>query len=164
MRMRNLTEPTWCAHKTLDGLVLQLVARLQDGGMHLLHRISEFHTEPTENVALPSIILGVDAGLHLLVVNDTHSERFLRFGGIECRTCLLDLGKELLPVAKVLSESVEDVLGFKIPERLELKPLRNIFLEFLDFALDKREGPLERRIREPCQLRQSWRQGVILIL
>lgn len=60
-------------------MVLQLVPRLHDRGMHLLHCISELHTETTENIPLPRVIFGVYSGLDLLVIHDTDTETQLRF-------------------------------------------------------------------------------------
>jgi hypothetical protein len=60
-------------------MVLQLIPRLHDRGMHLLHRISELHTETTEDIPLPCIIFSVDSGLDLLVIHDTDTKTQLRF-------------------------------------------------------------------------------------
>jgi hypothetical protein len=52
-------------------MMLQLVPRLQNRRMHLLHAILQLHPKPTQNIMLPRIILGVHPRLHLLVINRT---------------------------------------------------------------------------------------------
>lgn len=97
--------------------------------MHLLHRIPELDAKTAEDIALPRVILSVDARLHLFVVDHAHAERFLRLGRVERRTRLLDLRQQLLPVRERVSESVEDVFCLKVPERLELQPFSDVVLE-----------------------------------
>jgi hypothetical protein len=60
-------------------MVFQLIARLQDGCVHLLHRIPELHAETAENIPLPCVVLGVHPGLDLLVVYDADAESVLCF-------------------------------------------------------------------------------------
>lgn len=79
-------------------MLLKLVARFKDLRMHVLHSVPELHTEATENISLPSVILRIHARLYLLIVNNACTERALRLGCIECRSRLLDLRKQLLPV------------------------------------------------------------------
>ena len=79
-------------------MMLQLVPRLQNRRMHLLHRIPKLHSEPPKYVPLPRIVLCVHPRLHLLVINHTHAETPLRLGRVECRSGFLDFCKELLPV------------------------------------------------------------------
>ena len=88
--------------------------------MHLLHRIPQFHAEPRENVALPGIVLGVHARLHLLVIDYADPELLLRFRRVEGRARALDLRQELLPIGERVAEAVEDVFCLEVPERLEL--------------------------------------------
>lgn len=94
--------------------------------MHLLHRVPKLNTEPAQDVALPGIVLGVHASLHLFVVDDADAKRLLRLGGVEGRPGLLDLGEELLPVGKRVTEAIEDIFRFEIPQGLELEPFRDV--------------------------------------
>ena len=100
--------------------MFEFVPRLQDRRVHLLHRVPQLDTEPTQNVPLPRVVLGVHPRLHLLVIHDANPETALRLRGVKRRPRLFDFGKQLLPVCERISESVEDVFGFKVPERLEL--------------------------------------------
>lgn len=120
--------------------------------MHLLHRVPQLHPKPAQNIPLPSIILRVHPRLHLLVIDHADAERFLRLRGIERRARLLDLGEELLPVRERVSEAVEDVFGFEVPEGLELEPLVDVVSEVLDFGLDEGEWPGEGVVGELCDL------------
>ena len=141
--------------------MLQLVPRLQNRRMHLLHRVAELDTEATQDVALPGVVLGVDARLHLLVVDDAHAERLLRLRSVERGTRLLDLRKELLPMSEIFAETIKDVFRLQIPQRLELQPLRDVLLQFLYFVLNQIEGTLESGVREMCQLNMKQVSGVL---
>ena len=123
--------------------MLQFVSRLENRSVHLLHGISKLDTEPTENVALPCVIFRVHARLDLFVVNDTDNKGLLSLGGVKGRSSLLYLRQELLPAGQGVSKAVEDIVGFKIPKRLELKPFGDVFLQLLHFALDQRKWPIE---------------------
>ena len=129
-------------------MLLEFTARLRDLREHILHRISKLDAEPAENIALPSVILGIDPSLHLLVVDNACAESVLRLGGIEGCTSLLNLCEQLLPVRERVAEAVEDVFGFEIPEGLELEPFADIVFELLDFVLDEDEWSFQRGIRE----------------
>ena len=94
--------------------------------MHLLHRVAEFDTKTTENVALPSIVLGIHSRLYLLVVDDANPKRPLRLRRVERRPRLLNLRKKLLPMRKGVSETIKDIFCFEVPERLELEPFRDV--------------------------------------
>lgn len=96
--------------------MLELVARLEDRRVHLLHCVPELDPEPTQDVALPRVVLGVHARLHLLVVDDADAERLLRLGRVERRPRLLDFGEELLPIGERVAEPAEDIFGFEVPE------------------------------------------------
>lgn len=85
------------AHQALDRLVFEVVARLEDRRVHLLHRIAELDAEARQNVALPRVVLGVDARLDLLVIHDAHAKLLLRLRRVERRARALDLRQELLP-------------------------------------------------------------------
>ena len=54
--------------------MLELVSGFGNGSVHLLHSISELYTKATEDVTLPSVVLGVDARLNLLVVDNANAE------------------------------------------------------------------------------------------
>ena len=108
--------------------MLEVVAGLEDRGVHLLHRVAELDAEAGEDVALPRVVLCVHARLDLLVVDDADPERLLRLGRVERRARLLDLGEELLPVGERVAEAVEDVFGLEVPEGLELEPFRDVVL------------------------------------
>ena len=132
--------------------MLQVVPRLQYRRMHLLHRIPQLHPESTQDVPLPRIVLCIHPRLHLLVVDHAHPKRFLRVRRVERRPRLLDFRQQLLPVRERVSEPVEHVFGFEVPQRLELQPFGDVVFQLLDFDLDQRERPLERGISEPRQL------------
>lgn len=140
------------ADEALYRVVLELVARLEDRGVHLLHRVPELDAEAGEDVALPRVVLGVHARLHLLVVDDADPKGLLRLGRVERRARLLDLCEKLLPVRERVAEPVEDVFGLEVPERLELEPLGNVVFERLDLRLDERERLLEGCVGESCKL------------
>lgn len=72
-------------------MMLEIVSSFENRRMHLLHRIAQFDSESTENIALPRVVLGVDSRLHLLVVDDAHAKRFLGIGRVERRPRFLDL-------------------------------------------------------------------------
>lgn len=120
--------------------------------MHLLHRHTQLSSEPVHNIPLPRIVLGIDPRLDLLVVDDAHPEALLGLRSIERRASFLDLCEQLLPVRERVSEAVEHVFCFKIPERLELQPLGDVVLQLLDLVLDQREWTLKGIIRKPRQL------------
>lgn len=124
--------------------MLELVTSLGDRRVHLLHGISELDTEATQDVSLPGVVLSVHPRLHLLIIDDTNSKGLLGFRGIERRTGFLNFGKELLPVSEVVTKPIEDVFRFEVPQRLELQPLGDVFLELLYLALDERKRPFQR--------------------
>lgn len=131
-------------------MVLQLIPRLQNRRMHLLHRVPQLHSEPTQDIPLPRIVLCVHPRLYLLVINHAHPKRLLCLGRVECRASFLDLCKELLPVCEIFAEAVEDVFGFQVPEGLELEPFGDVVSELLNFDLDQGEWSLEGIVREMC--------------
>jgi hypothetical protein len=135
--------------------MLQVIARLEYRRMHLLHRIPKLHAEPRENVALPRVVLGVHARLHLLVIDDAHSKLLLRFRRVERRACALDLRQELLPVCERVAESVEDVFCLEVPQRLELQPFGDVVFQLLYFGLDEHEWSLQRVVGELRELRRG---------
>lgn len=141
-RGAGLAEPARRADEALDRLVLELVPCLCDSSVHLLHGVAELNAEATEDVTLPRVVLRVHARLHLLVVDDTHAKRLLCFRRVEGGACFLDLRQQLLPVAKVVAEAVEDVFGFEVPERLELEPFADVLLQLLNLGLNEGERPL----------------------
>lgn len=51
-----------------------------------------------------------------------------------------------------VSEAVEDVFGFEIPEGLELEPFVDVVSELLDFGFDEGEWPGECVVGELCDL------------
>ena len=120
--------------------------------MHLLHRITKLHAEPRENVALPRVVLGVYARLHLLVIDDANPKLLLRLRRVERRARALDLRQELLPIGERVAEAVEDVFCLEVPERLELQPFRDVVFQLLDFGLDEHEWSLQRVISELREL------------
>jgi len=136
--------------------MLELVPGLENRRMHLLHRHAQLGSEPVHNIPLPRVVLGVHPRLDLLVVNDAYAKALLRLRGVERRTSFLDLCEELLPVRERVSETIENVFGLEVPERLELQPLGDVLLQLLDLVLDQREWALKSIIRKPCQLRTGW--------
>lgn len=83
--------------------------------MHLLHRVAKLDTEPTKDISLPCIVLRVDSGLHLFIVDHANPKGFLRFRRVEGGSRFLDLRKELLPVGERVTKPVEHVFGFEVP-------------------------------------------------
>ena len=132
--------------------MFELVPRLENRRVHLLHRYAQLGPKSVHDIPLPRVVLGVNPRLDLLVVDDAHAEALLRLRCVERRTCFLDLCEELLPVRERVSEPIEHVFGLEIPEGLELQPLGDVVLELLDLVLDQRERPLEGIIRKPRQL------------
>jgi len=133
--------------------MFELVPRLENRRVHLLHRYAQLRPKPVHDIPLPRVVLGVDPRLHLLVVDDAHAEALLRLRGVERRTRLLDLCEELLPIRERVSEPIEHVFGLEIPQGLELQPLGDVVLELLDLVLDQCERPLEGIVRKLCQLK-----------
>ena len=156
-----LSEPSCATNEALNRLMLQVIACLKDRRMHLLHRIPQFHAEPRENVALPGIVLGVHARLHLLVIDYADPELLLCFRRVEGRARALDLRQELLPIGERVAEAVEDVFCLEVPERLELQPFRNVVFQLLDLGLNQHEWSLQRVIGELRELekRVSFRES-----
>ena len=74
-------------------MVFELVPRLEDRRVHLLHRIAQLDTEPAQNVPLPRVVLGVHPRLHLLIIDHAHAETALRLRRVKRRSRLLDLGE-----------------------------------------------------------------------
>lgn len=111
-----LEPPRRTADQALDRMMFELIPRLQDRRVHLLHGVAQLDTKSAQNVSLPRVVLGVHPCLHLFVVDDANAETALRLRGVERRSCFLDFGEELLPMCKRVSESVEDVFSFKVPE------------------------------------------------
>ena len=101
--------PRAAAHEALYRLVLEVVPRLENRRMHFLHRIPKLDAEPGQNIALPRVILGIHARLHLLIIHDAHAKLLLRLRRVERRPCTLDLRQKLLPVRERVPESVEHV-------------------------------------------------------
>lgn len=139
----------------LDRVVLEVVARLEDGGVRLLHRGAELAAKAAENVALPGVVLGVDLALDLLVVDDGDSKRPGRLRVVERGASLADLEEELLPRGERLAEALVDVLGLEIPQRLELEPLVDVGRDLTELVLDESEGAFERAVGEGAELRES---------
>ena len=134
-------------------MMLKLVPGLQNRRVHLLHRHAQLRSKPVHDIPLPRVVLRVHPRLDLFVIDDTYPEALLGLGSVERRPSFLDLRQELLPVRERVSEAVEHVFGFEIPERLELQPLGDVLLQLLDLVLDQPKRVLEGIIRKPCKLR-----------
>ena len=141
--------------------MLEVVARLEDRRVHLLHRIAELDAEPRQNVALPRVVLGVHARLHLLVVHDAHAKLLLRLRRVEQRARALDLGQQLLPVRERVPQPVEHVFRLEVPQRLELQPLRDVVLQLLHFALYESERALQCVVCEARELGRRRRSAFV---
>lgn len=126
--------------------MLQLLPRFQNSRMHLLDRNAQLAPETTQNLLLPRVVLGVHARLHLLIVHHCRSEPLLRRGGVERRSCLLDLRQELLPVAQSIPQPRKHMLGLEVPERLEAEPFGDVLSQLMYLAFDQREGSCQRFI------------------
>ena len=109
MHNHHPSEPPGAAHEALYRLVLEFVARLENRRMHFLHRIAKLDAKPGQNIALPRVISGVHARLHLLIIHDAHAKFLLRLRRVERRPCTLDLRQKLLPMCERVPESVEHV-------------------------------------------------------
>jgi len=77
--------------ETVYRLMLQIVSRLENRSVHLLHGISKFDTESTKDVALPCVVLRIHARLDLFVVNNADHKGLLRLGGVKGSSGLLNL-------------------------------------------------------------------------
>jgi hypothetical protein len=120
--------PPRTAYQTLDRLVFEVIARLEDRSVHFLHRITELDAKPGQNVSLPCVVPCVDARLDLFVIDDADAKLLLRLRRVERRARALDLRQELLPVRERVAQPVEDVFGLEIPEGLELQPFGHVVL------------------------------------
>ena len=120
--------------------------------MHFLHRIPKLDAEPREDIALPRVIFGIDARLHLFIIDNAHPKLFLRFRRVERLARSLNLRQELLPVRERVAEPIEDVFGLEVPERLELQPFGDVVFQLLDFGLDEHEWSLQRIVSELGEL------------
>lgn len=83
--------------------MLKVVSRLCNERMYIFHGIAQLDTESTENISLPSVILGIDPRLDLLIVDDAYTQRFLRVRGVKCRSRFLNLREELLPKLEIFA-------------------------------------------------------------
>ena len=106
--------------------MFEVVARLEDRRVHFLHRIAELDAESRQNVALPRVVLGVHARLHLLVIHDAHAKFLPRLRRVERRARALDLGQELLPKRERVAQAIEYVFRLEVPQRLELQPFGHV--------------------------------------
>lgn len=71
---------------------------------------------------MPLIILVINLRLNEAIVDQNRSEVDLGVGVIECAAPLLDLRKELLPFANVVSELLINALLVDCPEGLVAQP------------------------------------------
>ena len=46
-------EPPRSTYQALDRMMFQIIPRLQYRRMHLLHRVPQLHSKPTEDISLP---------------------------------------------------------------------------------------------------------------
>ena len=146
--------------RALDRVQLELGPGPRHGRVRLLDRGAELEAEAGEDVALPGVVLGVDLGLHLLVLDRHDAERALRLGRVERRARAPDLAEQLLPVGERIAEPGVDGLGLEVPERLEPEPLGDVVGQLPDLGLDERERSGQRCGVELRELRrQSRRQG-----
>lgn len=134
--------------------------RLGNRRMHLLHLVREFHSEPLQDVPLPRVVLGVHSRLDLLVIDYANSKATLCVRVVKGLSCALDLDQQLLPVCERITQARKDVLGFEIPKRLELEPLRNVFFHLLNFCFYEIEGSYKNRFVQSGQLQCSFSIGL----
>jgi hypothetical protein len=120
--------PPRTAYQTLDRLVFEVIARLEDRSVHFLHRITELDAKPRQNVSLPRVVPCVDPRLDLFVIDHADAKLLLRLRRVERRARALDLRQELLPVRERVAQPVEDVFGLEVPEGLELQPFGHVVL------------------------------------
>ena len=146
------SETAGTTHQALDRLVFEVVPRLEDRRVHFLHRIAELDAESRQNVALPRVVLGVHARLHLLVIHDAHAKFLLRLRRVERRARTLDLGQELLPQRERVAQAIEHVFRLEVPQRLELQPFGDVVFQLLYFDLYEREWALQRIVRKAREL------------
>lgn len=132
--------------------MFEIVSSFEDGAVSLLHRRGELASEANEDVSLPGVVLGVDLALHLFVIDDGDSERARRFRVVERRSSLSNLEEKLLPRREGVTKSIVDVIGFEIPEGLELKPFVDVGVDLSKFALDQSQRSFQRTVSEFLQL------------
>jgi hypothetical protein len=64
----------------------------------------------------------------------------------------LNFHEQLLPVCEIITEAIEDIFGFKVPEGLKLEPFADVVSEVLHFDFDKGKRSLEGVIEKMGQL------------
>lgn len=138
---------------SFDRVMLEVVARLEDRSVRLLHPDAELAAKAAEDVALPGVVLGVDLALDLLVVYDGDAERPLRLRVVEGRASLADLEEELLPRGEGVAQLAVDVLRLEVPKRLELEPLVDVDADLAELIFDEGERPFEGAVEELAELR-----------
>lgn len=149
--------------RSLDGVALEVVAGLRDGGMRLFHAGAKFAAEANKDVALPGVIFGVDLALHLLVMDNRDTKGLVRFRIVESRACLANLEQELLPRRKRLAELAVNVVGLKIPQRLKLQPFPDIGTNFSQLLLHDCERSLKSALSEFGKLQALFRVVRIVV-
>jgi hypothetical protein len=82
----------------------------------------------------------------------------LSLRSVKSRAGALDFREELLPIGEGVSESVEHVFGFEIPERLELKPLGDVVRKLLDLILYHAECSFKFSIGKVGELQTTTNQ------
>ena len=64
-------------------MMLEIIPRLQNRRMHLLHRVPQLYPKLIQNILLPLIVLGIYPSLHLLIIDHAYTKRFLGLGRVE---------------------------------------------------------------------------------
>ena len=110
--------------------------------MHLLHCVPQLDSKLTQYIPLPHITFRIHPRLHLLIINNAHSKRFLPLDVSNINRTFLISVRSCCPFARV-PNAVEYVFGLEIPEGRELEPFADVVFELLDFMFDQGEGAFE---------------------
>ena len=84
------------------------------------HTVAKTTGKLDQNLVLPLVVLCVDLGLNLIIVNGEVTKFATDLLCVECRSVLAEILQELQPSWEWFSESIIDLFRLKIPERLEL--------------------------------------------
>jgi hypothetical protein len=114
-------------HDKLDGggrrrrverLLLERGARRRQLVVAGAHRHAESRAKLAQHVAMPIVVLVVDAGLHRRVVDQQRPDLTLRLRIVECDARAFDLDQNASPSLHIVAQSFEQRRRLQIPQRL----------------------------------------------
>jgi hypothetical protein len=109
-------------------LTLEILPRLLKLGVNVDDTVGEQAGEVTKELVLPLVVLCVNFGLNLLVVDDQVPERPVHAGSVKGLTFLSQFLDQLQPELKIFTEVILNLFKLQVPKGLELQPLVNIGL------------------------------------